>query len=168
MATKTENPFQSREVPIHSKLAAAWTSFMFLYVYVDHFALYKPGYLDELLAGRVHEFDTGPTFIGAGLTLVAVPSLMIVLSMTLPARVNRVVNLVVAALYLPVTVYNVAGEPMSYAYFYGLSIGLEVLLLAYIAWSAWAWPRVAAPAAGAAGAAGAGLPTGKSANSPVG
>ena len=125
----------------------------------------SPGYLDELLAGRVHEFDTGPTFIGAGLTLVAVPSLMIVLSMTLPARVNRVVNLVVAALYLPVTVYNVAGEPMSYAYFYGLSIGLEVLLLAYIAWSAWAWPRVAAPAAEAAGA---GLPTGKSANSPVG
>ena len=106
----------------------------------------SPGYLDELLAGRVHEFDTGPTFIGAGLTLVAVPSLMIVLSMTLPARANRVVNLVVAALCLPVTVYNVAGEPMSYAYFYGLSIGLEVLLLAYIAWSAWAWPRVAAGA----------------------
>ena len=152
-------------LPLKARLAAAWTSFMFLYVYVDHFALYKPGYLDELLAGRVHEFDTGPTFIGAGLTLVAVPSLMIVLSMTLPARVNRVVNLVVAALYLPVTVYNVAGEPMSYAYFYGLSIGLEVLLLAYIAWSAWAWPRVAAPAAEAAGA---GLPTGKSANSPVG
>ena len=152
-------------LPLKARLAAAWTSFMFLYVYVDHLSLYKPGYLDELLAGRVHEFDTGPTFIGAGLTLVAVPSLMIVLSMTLPARVNRVVNLVVAALYLPVTVYNVAGEPMSYAYFYGLSIGLEVLLLAYIAWSAWAWPRVAAPAAEAAGA---GLPTGKSANSPVG
>ena len=31
----------------------------------------SPGYLDELLAGRVHEFDTGPTFTGAGLTLVA-------------------------------------------------------------------------------------------------
>lgn len=152
-------------MPVQARLGAAWTSFMFLYVYVDHLSLYKPGVLDELLAGRVHEFDTGPTFIGAGLTLVAVPSLMIVLSMTLPARVNRVVNLVVAALYLPVTVYNVAGEPMSYAYFYGLSIGLEVLLLAYIAWSAWAWPRVAAPAAEAAGA---GLPTGKSANSPVG
>jgi hypothetical protein len=90
---------------------------------------------------------------------------MIVCSMTLPARVNRVANLVVASLYLPITVYNVAGEPMSYASFYALSIGLEVLLLAYIAWSAWAWPRVAAPAAGAAGA---GLPTGKSANSPVG
>ena len=133
-------------MPVQARLGAAWTSFMFLYVYVDHLSLYKPGYLDELLAGRVHEFDTGPTFIGAGLTLVAVPSLMIVLSMTLPARVNRVVNLVVAALYLPVTVYNVAGEPMSYAYFYGLSIGLEVLLLAYIAWSAWAWPRVAAGA----------------------
>ena len=133
-------------LPLKARLAAAWTSFMFLYVYVDYFALYKPGYLDELLAGRVHEFDTGPTFVAMGLTLVAVPILMIVCSMTLPARVNRVANLVVASLYLPITVYNVAGEPMSYAYFYGLSIGLEVLLLAYIAWSAWAWPRVAAGA----------------------
>jgi hypothetical protein len=52
-------------LPLKARLAAAWTSFMFLYVYVDHLALYKPGYLDELLAGRVHEFDTGPTFIGA-------------------------------------------------------------------------------------------------------
>ena len=43
MATKTENPFQSREVPIHSKLAAAWTSFMFLYVYVDLLGLYPSG-----------------------------------------------------------------------------------------------------------------------------
>ena len=133
-------------LPLKARLAAAWTSFMFLYVYVDHLSLYKPGVLDELLAGRVHEFDTGPTFVAMGLTLVAVPILMIVCSMTLPARVNRVANLVVASLYLPITVYNVAGEPMSYAYFYGLSIGLEVLLLAYIAWSAWAWPRVAAGA----------------------
>jgi hypothetical protein len=75
------------------------------------------------------------------LTLMAIPILMIVLSATLPAHVNRVGNLVVATLYLPVTVYNVAGESWGYSYFYGLSIGLEVLLLAFILRSAWAWPR---------------------------
>lgn len=128
-------------MPVQARLAAAWTSFMFLYAYVDYLSLYKPGVLDEVLAGRVHEFDTGPAFVAMGLTLVAVPILMIVSSMTLPARVNRVLNLVVAGLYLPVTVYNVAGEPMSYAFFYAVSIGLEVLLLAYIARSAWNWPH---------------------------
>ena len=30
-------------IPVQVKLAAAWTSFMFLYVYVDILAFYKPG-----------------------------------------------------------------------------------------------------------------------------
>ncbi len=131
-------------LPVRAKLAAAWTSFMFLYIYVDYLALYKPGFLDDILAGTVHEFDTGPTFVALALTLIAIPSLMIVLSATLPARVNRTVNLVVATLYIPVSIYNAAGESWTYSYFYGLSIGLEVLLLAFILRSAWAWPRRAA------------------------
>ncbi|GIG66180.1 DUF6326 family protein [Phytomonospora endophytica] len=139
-------------VPVKARLAAAWTSFMFLYIYVDYLALYKPGFLDELLAGTVHEFDTGPAFVAMALTLMAVPILMILLSVTLSARVNRIVNLVVATLYVPVTVYNAAGEAWTYSYFYGLSIGLEVLLLAFILRSAWTWPRrTASPATPAAG-----------------
>ncbi|WP_290862951.1 DUF6326 family protein [Hamadaea sp.] len=138
-------------MPVQVKLAAAWTSFMFLYIYVDYLALYKPGFVDDLRAGTVHEFDLGPIFVAAALTLVAIPILMILLSATLPARVNRTINLVVAALYIPVSVFNAAGEPWSYSYFYGLSIGLEVLLLAFILRSAWSWPRrIASPTTQAA------------------
>ena len=150
--TALENPPSqgTREIlrmPVQAKLAAAWTSFMFLYIYVDYLALYKPGFLDDIRAGRVHEFDTGPTFVGLSLTLIAIPSLMILLSATLPARVNRTINLVVATLYVPVSVYNAAGESWTYSYFYGLSIGIEVLLLAFILRSAWTWPRrTASPA----------------------
>ena len=132
---------EDRRVPVQSKLAAAWTSFMFLYIYVDYLALYKPGFVDDILAGIVHEFDIGPTFVALALTLIAIPSLMILLSMTLPARVSRTSNLVVATLYIPVSMYNAAGESWTYPYFYGLSIGLEVLLLAFILRSAWTWPR---------------------------
>jgi uncharacterized membrane protein len=81
-----------------------------------------------------------------GLTLMAIPIFMILLSTTLPARVNRTINLVVATLYIPVSMYNAAGESWTYFYFYGLSIGLEVLLLAFILRSAWTWPRTASPA----------------------
>ena len=128
-------------MPVHAKLAAAWTSFMFLYLYVDYLGLYKPGVVDDILVGTVHEFETGPTFVGLALTALAVPILMVVLSMTLPARANRVINLVVATLYIPFSIYNADGEPLTYAYFYGLSIGLEVLILAFILRSAWTWPR---------------------------
>lgn len=143
----SESPLEDLRMPVQAKLAAAWTSFMFLYIYVDYLALYKPGFVDDILAGIVHEFDTGPTFVAMALTLMAIPILMILLSMTLPARVNRTINLVVAALYIPVSIYNAAGESWTYSYFYGLSIGLEVLLLAFILRSAWTWPRrTASPA----------------------
>ena len=135
---------ENLRIPVQAKLAAAWTSFMFLYIYVDYLALYKPGSLDEIRGGTVHEFDLGPTFLAAGLTLIAIPSLMVVLSMALPARANRAINLVVATLYVPVSIYNADGESWSYAYFYGFSIALEVLLLAFILRSAWTWPRRAA------------------------
>jgi hypothetical protein len=143
--TKSTTALHDPPVPVRAKLAAAWTSLMFLYIYVDYLALYKPGVIDDILVGVVHEFDTGPTFVALALTLMAIPSLMILLSTTLPARVNRATNLVVATLYIPASMYNADGESWTYSYFYGLSIGLELLLLAFILRSAWTWPRTPAP-----------------------
>jgi hypothetical protein len=149
--TRTDRPtgaLQEARIPVQAKLAAAWASFMFLYIYVDYLALYKPGFIDDILVGVVHEFDTGPTFVALALTLMAIPILMILLSTTLPARVNRATNLVVATLYIPVSVYNAEGESWTYFYFYGLSIGLELLLLAFILRAAWTWPRTIRTTAG--------------------
>jgi hypothetical protein len=151
---RSRSALDELRMPVRAKLAAAWTSFMFLYIYVDYLALYKPGFVDEIRAGIVHEFDTGPTFVALALTLMAIPILMILLSTTLPARATRSVNLVVATLYIPVSIYNVAGEESwAYSYFYGFSIGLEVVLLAFILRSAWTWPRrtASSPATPAAG-----------------
>jgi hypothetical protein len=143
--TKTTTALHDPQLPVRAKLAAAWTSFMFLYVYVDYLALYKPGSIDDILVGVVHEFDTGPTFVALALTLMAIPILMILLSTTLPARVNRAINLGVATLFVPISMYNAAGESWTYSYFYGLSIGLELLILAFILRSAWTWPRTPSP-----------------------
>ncbi len=139
--TAGRTALEDRQIPVQGKLAAAWASFMFFYIYVDYLALYKPGFLGDIQAGVVHDFETGPLFVGASLTLVGIPALMILISAAAPARVGRIVNLVVAALYVPVTIYNASGESLSYAYFYGLSIGVELLLLAFILRSAWTWPH---------------------------
>lgn len=143
--TPERTALDDRQVPVQAKLAAAWTSFMFLYIYVDYFHLYKPGVIDNLRAGVVFEFDISPTLLTMMLASVAIPALMVVLSMTLPARVNRATNLVGALLYIPYSMVNAAGESWDWAFFYGLSIGLEVLLLAFILRAAWTWPRAAAP-----------------------
>jgi hypothetical protein len=150
--TALENPpsrsaLENLRMPVQAKLAAAWTSFMFLYIYVDYFHLYKPGAIDQIRGGVVFGFDIGPPFLTVGLASVAIPALMVMLSMTLPARVNRATNLVVASLYIPYSIFNALGESWDWAFFYGLSIGLEVLLLAFILRYAWTWPRrTASPA----------------------
>lgn len=141
--TETTTALHDPPVPIRAKLAAAWTSFMFLYIYVDYLHLYKPGAVDDILAGVVWEFDISQTFVVIALTSVAIPIFMILLSMTLPARVNRAINLVVATLYIPYSMFNLVGG--SWLYFYGLGVVLEVLILAFILRSAWTWPRTPSP-----------------------
>jgi hypothetical protein len=147
---KPSNLLDNPPIPVQARLAAAWTSFMFLYIYVDYFHLYKPGAIDDIRAGVVFEFDISPTLMTAFLALIAIPALMVMLSMALPARVNRATNLVVASLYIPVTVFNAVGESWAWASFYALSIGIEVLLLAFILRAAWKWPRTPAVPAGPA------------------
>jgi hypothetical protein len=36
-----------QKVNVRVKLAALWTSFMFLYIYVDYFALYMPKKIED-------------------------------------------------------------------------------------------------------------------------
>ena len=137
----TTTALEDQPIPVRVKLAAAWTSLMFLYAYVDILNFFTPGVVDDILDSRVFEFDLSQTFSTAALTLMAVPILMIVLSMALPARTSRIANLIVAAVYVPVTAFNVAGE--SWLYFYGLGVVLELTLLALIVRYAWTWPRTA-------------------------
>lgn len=148
--TTTPNLLHNPPIPVQAKIAAAWTSFMFLYVYVDILNFYKPGVVDGILNGLVWRFDISSTLLTIFLVSVSIPALMVVLSMTLPARANRAANLVVASLLIPYSLFNAAGATWEWAAFYGISIGIEVLLLAFILRSAWAWPRNPAVPAGPA------------------
>jgi hypothetical protein len=52
-----------QQVPLQLKLAAAWASFMCLYIYVDVLGLYKPGAVEGILKGKVFTFDITQTFM---------------------------------------------------------------------------------------------------------
>lgn len=144
----TSHPTSTLEdppIPVQVKLTAAWTSFMFFYAYVDILGFYTPGTIADILDGKVHTFDLSQTFSVTALSILAVPMFMVLLSATLPARANRATNLVVAALLVPFTAYNVSGG--FYLYFYGLGVVLELVLLALILRWAWTWPRTVASSA---------------------
>lgn len=135
----TQNPLEDIKANLKVKLAALWTSFMFLYIYVDYFHLYMPGSLEDILAGKVFVFDISYVFILIAMIFVAIPTLMIFLSVTLPARVNRWTNIIVAAVFIPYMLFNLAGLAWVHMYF---AAALEVAMLCLIIYYAWKWPRV--------------------------
>ena len=55
MAIRATPPHQLDDppIPVQVKLAAAWTSLMFLVIYIDYFHLYQPGEIDEIRGGVI-------------------------------------------------------------------------------------------------------------------
>jgi hypothetical protein len=128
-----------KTIPVQAKLAALWASLMFFYIYVDILSLYQPGVIDGIRDGQVWQLDITQTWAIGALVLMAVPIAMVPLSLTLPARANRLTNLIVATLYAAVSIANAAGE--TWTYYVIVAVGLEVAALALILRSAWTWPR---------------------------
>ena len=126
------------EINIKLKLTALWTALMFLYIYVDYFHLYMPGSIADILAGKMFVFDITQAALLAGLALVTIPALMIFLSVALTAKANRLTNIIMATVYIPITLFNLAGEAWMHMLFGAF---VEVVLLCMIICYSWKWPR---------------------------
>jgi hypothetical protein len=135
----SQKKLEDINVNLKLKLAALWASFMFLYIYVDYFALYMPGKTEDILKGKVFVFDITQGFLLAALASVTIPALMIFLSMALPAQVNRWTNISIAAVYIPYSLFNLVGEAWMHMVF---GAAVEVILLYLIIRYAWKWPRI--------------------------
>jgi len=133
-----ENHLEDIKVNVKVKLSALWASLMFLIIYIDYFHLYMPGMLQDLLAGKVFVFEIKQTFLLITLTSVTIPALMIFLSTSLPAKINCRLNLIVASVYLPYILFNLAGEAWLHMFF---GAAVEVLLLILIIRYSWKWPK---------------------------
>ena len=134
-----QNTLEDIRVSIKQKLATLWASFMFLYIYVDYFHLYMPGSLKNILAGKVFVFDISYVFLLIAMIFVAIPTLMIFFSVVMPAKLNRWTNIIVATVFIPYMLFNLAGEAWVHMYF---AATLEVVLLCLIIRYAWKWPRI--------------------------
>ena len=124
------------QVHVRFKLAALWASVMFCYIYADYFNLYTPGKLDQMAAG---DLGIGPATEGILLgvsVMMVIPSLMVFLSLALPATLCRWANLVLGVGYSAIIALTLAGAPLFYIFFGFVEIPLTLLA----AWLAWSWP----------------------------
>ena len=83
-------------------------------------------------------FDITQGFLLTAFASVTIPALMIFLSVSLPTKVNRWTNIIIAALYIPYTLFNLSGTNWMHMVFGAV---VEVVLLCIIIRYAWKWPR---------------------------
>ena len=135
---KAATVFDDVKIHVKIKLSALWASVMLCYIYGDYFELYKPGKLHEMLEGKM--MPLGPVTQGMLLgtsVLMAIPGVMVFLSLALKPSPNRWANIILGALY---TVIMLITMPGAWNFYIFLGV-VEVALTALIVWYAWNWPK---------------------------
>ena len=132
------------KVHVRFKLFALWSSVMFFYIYGDHFELYQPGKLQEMISGRMPFGAVSQGVLLGMAAVMIIPSLMPFLSLVLPTGANRWMNIVFGVVYSVIMILVIRGGWHFYVLF-GL---IEITLTALIVWYAWTWPKAAKPVTG--------------------
>jgi Family of unknown function (DUF6326) len=125
------------KIHVKLKLSALWVSVMFCYIYADYFGLYVPGALQRMLEGKMGPL--GPTTQGVLLgtsVMMAIPSVMVFLSLVLKPNLNRWVNIILGVIYTVIILITM----WDWAFYVFLGI-VEGVLTALIVWHAWNWPK---------------------------
>jgi hypothetical protein len=107
---------------------------LMVFAYVDIFGLFRADVLTNALAGTVPPFEVSQTFLTMTTVYILIPSLMIILTLILPRKINRPANIVFAILYAITIVGGCIGETWIY---YLLGSAVEVVLLGAIVWASW-------------------------------
>jgi hypothetical protein len=132
------NKMEDTKISVKMKLSALWVAMMLLYVYADVLYLYKPGQLEEMLKGLMGPFPATQGALLSASILVAIPAVMVFLSLTLKPKVNRRANITLGILYTAVNIANLIGENWAFYIFFGIvEIGCTLLII----WNAWKWPK---------------------------
>jgi hypothetical protein len=124
---------------IKTKLAALWTSVVFCYLYGDYFELYTPEKIDSLLSGS-HVLDSPTKLLIASITL-AIPSVMVALSMLLKPKINRFLNLFFGVVFTLMMLLIGINSLTPWYSFYAFLAFLESIITLTIVWFAWNWPK---------------------------
>jgi hypothetical protein len=112
------------------KLTGLWTALMLLYIYCDIYSFHRPGYVGEMIAGKIGLFEVSQGVLAAFSILMALPALMIPACLLLKANAVKWVNIVIGALYTLVNVGNLIGETWVYYWIYStLEIAITIVII---------------------------------------
>jgi hypothetical protein len=137
--TKTTRIWEDVKINVRIKLSALWITLMLFYIYADILGFYTPGNIESVVAGEIGGVQISEGFLFMMAIWMAIPSVMVFLSLTLKANVNRWVNILVGFLsIIALAATFFVGE---FSARYTFQAILEAVLMASIVWQAWRWPK---------------------------
>lgn len=138
MSTSGSRVLEDARVGVRLKISSLWITTLFLFAYGDIFGFFKPGQIEEVIAGEVSGIEITQVFLLGASVYIAIASMMVFLSLILRPNLSRWANVVLPILYVVSIVASLIGE--EWAYYFFLS-AVETALLLLIVRYAWTWPR---------------------------
>ena len=131
--------FENPKVNIKIKLASLWASVTFCYLYGDYFELYTPDKVNSLISGD--NILSSPTTLLIASIILAIPSIMVALSIFIKPKINRILNIVFGTIFTIMMIFIGIMSTNEWYLFYAFLAFLESLITASIVWFAWKWPK---------------------------
>jgi len=108
--------------PVTITISALWVAVMLSSLMGDVLRFYEPGIIEQIIAGEI---------------FMAIPIVMVILSLTLNYTANRWANIVLSIFFFGFTLtWLLIKPPPTYKIFLG---GLGLVFNALIVWYAWNW-----------------------------
>lgn len=118
-------------------LSTLWIFVLLNALFRDVHELFRPGVLEQMIAGNVNGTEITEHVILLGGVLLEVPLAMVVLARLLQPRISRIANLVVAVATVPLLLGGGIRDLDD-----GFFAAVQVTSLVGLAWLAWRWtPR---------------------------
>lgn len=125
--------------PVKLKLAALWTSLMFLYVYGDYFGLYVKGVILKMNDGIMGPLgEATPNLLMAIALMMAIPGLMIFATLILPPKISKVLNIIISILFTLIVGASLMGGAELFYTIYSI---IEMIITISICYFAFKWPK---------------------------
>ena len=140
LISKASNVLEDKKINVKIKLSVLWIVLMFFYLYNDVLSFFRQDTIQDALNGEMAGIQITPMFLLGGAVLMAIPILMVFLSVELPARMNRPLNIIMGIFHIIILAGTVL-VPGELWPNYALYMALEAVFIFLIIWYAWKWPN---------------------------
>jgi hypothetical protein len=134
---KTARILEDVKINVKIKLSALWVTLMLFYIYADILSFYTPGNVEKVVSGEIGGIQITEGFLFVMAIWMAIPSVMVFLSLTLKANANRWVNIIVGI--VSIVVLGATFFVGEFSARYTFQAIVEGVLIALIVWYAWKW-----------------------------